>query len=121
MIWLRSFLLLGLIAHKAIWEVLGRKDRSAREPFRPIKVLKVALLLGFLLQTFLPPLFPIVAVPAGLQVAAGVVLFSTGLGLAITARCQLGRNWANVEAATVLPDQFLVARGPIGAAGHSGV
>lgn len=111
MIWLRSFLLLGLIAHKAVWEMLGRKNRAAREPFRPIKALKVALLLGFLLQVFLPPLFPIAAVPAGLQVASGVVLFTAGLALAVTARCQLGRNWANVESATVLPDQLLVARG----------
>jgi protein-S-isoprenylcysteine O-methyltransferase Ste14 len=38
-------------------------------------------------------------------------LYGVGLGMAILARVQLGRNWANVEDAQALPGQALVTNG----------
>ena len=71
MIWLRAYLLAGLVAHKLVWEVLRRGRGSApKEPFRPVKLLKMALLAAFLAQTVLPPVLPL-SPYAGFQVPAG--------------------------------------------------
>lgn len=108
---LRAYLLTGMVAHKVVWEVLKRHaERGPRQPFRLIKAVKVAVLAGLLLQSFLPEILPIAPDPFPLQVA-GVCLFTLGLAVAVAARIQLGRNWSDVESATVLPQQELVAQG----------
>ncbi len=108
---LRAYLLTGMVAHKLVWEVLKRHAGSGpRQSFRLIKAVKVAVLAGLLLQCFLPAILPIAADPFPLQ-AAGLCLFTLGLAVAVAARFQLGRNWSDVESATVLPQQELVARG----------
>lgn len=113
MIWLRAYLLAGLVVHKLVWEVLRRRTASGpavTAPLRPIKLVKIALLVAFLAQTVLPPVLPISAEP-GFQVVLGTLLFTLGLGVAVAARVRLGRNWSNVESATVLQDHSLVAEG----------
>jgi protein-S-isoprenylcysteine O-methyltransferase Ste14 len=108
---LRVFLFAAMVLHKLVWEVLRRRGtRAARQPFRPIKALKIAVLGGLLLQCFLPELLPVMAEPRVLRVA-GAILVALGLATAVAARVQLGRNWSDVESATVLPEQQLVAAG----------
>ncbi|MBI5085881.1 MAG: isoprenylcysteine carboxylmethyltransferase family protein [Acidobacteria bacterium] len=109
---IRVYLLAGLVLHKVVWEVLRQGlDKRGRLPgFRPIKAVKMAALAFLLLQPFLPELLPIAARPAVVH-AAGLLLFTTGLVVAITARLQLGRNWSDLEAAAVQPGQALVRTG----------
>lgn len=108
---LRLYLVAAMVAHKLVWEVLRRRGGPAvPQPFRPIKALKIAVLAGLLLQCFLPEILPISADPRVLRVA-GTLLLTLGLATAVSARVQLGRNWSNVESATVLPEQRLVAAG----------
>jgi protein-S-isoprenylcysteine O-methyltransferase Ste14 len=38
-------------------------------------------------------------------------MYAAGLGVAMLGRLQLGRNWANIEDAQVLPDQQVVQSG----------
>ncbi|HEY3444098.1 MAG TPA: methyltransferase [Paludibaculum sp.] len=100
-----------MVAHKLVWEVLRRRDGNAgRPPFTPIKAVKIAVLSGLLLQCFLPEILPMASEPRVLRVA-GALLLTLGLAVAVAARVQLGRNWSNVESATVLPGQQLVSAG----------
>jgi len=100
-----------MVLHKLVWEVLRRRDGTAGSPpFRPIKAVKIAVLGGLLLQCFLPEILPITNEPRVLRVA-GAALLTLGLAVAVAARVQLGRNWSNVESATVLPGQQLVSAG----------
>ena len=41
----------------------------------------------------------------------GTLLLTLGLATAVAARVQLGKNWSDLESATVLPGQRLVAAG----------
>lgn len=108
---LRAYLLAGLVAHKVVWEILKRgAGAPPRQPFRPIKAVKILVLAALLLQPFFPELLPISATPFPFQLA-GTTIYTLGLAVAIAARVQLGRNWSDVESATVLPRQQLVARG----------
>lgn len=114
---LRLYLLGGLVLHKAVWEVLKRRDRrsvsaspAATPLARAAKLVKVAILAGILVQTLVPDVLPILAEPAPLR-AAGAVMFTLGLAVAIVARFQLGDNWSDIEAGLVKPDHRLVARG----------
>jgi protein-S-isoprenylcysteine O-methyltransferase Ste14 len=116
MILLRLYLLLGLVAHKAVWEVLKRRpeavqERAAISPGRRlVKMAKVAFLGGIILQTLLPDILPISDDPWRLR-ASGAVIYSLGLALAIVARIQLGANWIDIEDARVLSGQRIVATG----------
>lgn len=108
---LRAYLLAGMAAHKLLWEILKRRAGAPpRQPFRPIKAVKIAVLLALLAQCFLPEILPLAPHPILLR-AAGAVLYTLGLAVAMAARLQLGRNWSDLESATVLPQQQLVARG----------
>jgi protein-S-isoprenylcysteine O-methyltransferase Ste14 len=113
---LRLYLLAGLVAHKAVWEVLKRRPTAAhRAPARGptvalVKLAKIALLIGIVAQTLLPPILPIADDATALQLL-GVPLYTLGLLIAITARWQLGTNWADIEAAQVLDQQHVVASG----------
>jgi protein-S-isoprenylcysteine O-methyltransferase Ste14 len=115
---LRLYLFAGLVAHKAIWEILKRRlppeRRKKRGPLPPIalaaKAVKVVLLLGFLAQPFLPTVLPITAEPFALEVA-GTILYTVGLATAVAGRVQLGAQWSDIEAAGLLPGHKLVGEG----------
>jgi protein-S-isoprenylcysteine O-methyltransferase Ste14 len=117
MILLRVYLLLGLIAHKALWEILKRRAGvSARRPRQTsgfstlVKIVKAVLLIALAAQTVLPEILPIAEDPVILRVA-GILLFTLGLALAMAARIELGDNWLDIEDAQVRPDQALIATG----------
>ena len=115
---IRGLLLVGLIAHKVVWEVLKRRDgrnvgtaqRSGGPLTTAVKVVKVLVLLFLVVQTAILDVLPIDAEP-GLLRGLGLVLFLCGLAMAVSARLQLGRNWVDLEEYRLLPGQALVARG----------
>lgn len=122
MLILQLYLFFGLIFHKVIWEVL--KLRSAEKPvesasakLKIIKSVKVAILLGVIVQIWIPDLPPIMSDPFWLRLA-GVILFTLGLATAVTARFQLGDNWANIETGQVLRRQNVVESGIYGFVRH---
>lgn len=118
MTWLRLYLFAGLVAHKAVWEVLKRRlppERRKKRGTLPLiarlaKVAKVILLLGFLAQPFLPTVLPITAHPFVLELIGGL-LYSVGLATAVAGRVQLGAQWSDIEAAGLLPGHRLVGEG----------
>jgi len=109
---LRLFLLSGLLLHKAIWEVLGRRDRVEKPTpaVLLVKSAKLAVLIGLCLQTVTPAVLPILPEPAALRWPGGL-LFAAGLALAIVARFQLGRQWSDIETASVRADHAIVEYG----------
>src|SRR5262249_23659041 len=115
---LRLYLLAGLILHKMIWEVLKRPQRltlaeAQATPAVRVKLtraLKMAILLGIVMQTVITDVLPITSEPFILR-TLGVLLYSLGLLMAITGRLQLGRNWSDIETAQVLRGQTVVAHG----------
>lgn len=122
MLILKFFLVSGLVLHKAIWEILRTtskekpiEDRSIQ--LSAIKVVKIAILLGVVVQIFLPDVFPISAEPFAIRVL-GTVLYTGGLLTAILARFQLGNNWANIETGQIVKDQQVVAKGIYGFIRH---
>lgn len=116
MILLRVYLLAGLLAHKALWEILKRKEHAAPKPvqnfsLRIVKAAKVALLLGVLVQTVLPfEVLKISPEPFSLRVA-GVILYTAGLFTAMLGRLQLGKNWADIETPQVEGEIAVVSQG----------
>lgn len=115
---LRIFLFLGLLLHKAVWEVLKRPGATAA-PKAPrqattlksvVKLVKVGVLLFLVVQTLFLDIFPISRDPQALRIA-GVILYAAGLAIAILGRVELGRNWANLEDYQVLSGQSLVQTG----------
>lgn len=103
MIALKVYLFAGLIAHKILWEVMKRKQpavmRSKSVPKTSvvvIRLIKLAILIGILVQTLLPDVLPIMDDPFPLRVV-GVLLFTLGLGVAMLARVQLGDSWSDIE------------------------
>jgi protein-S-isoprenylcysteine O-methyltransferase Ste14 len=116
MLFLRIYLLAGLVAHKAVWEILKRRPQSL-QPRAPrslfvqlVKVVKVAILLGIALQTFLPDILPLSSEPFMLRLA-GALIYTAGLLIAIRGRTELGINWSDIETAKVLSDQSVVSSG----------
>jgi protein-S-isoprenylcysteine O-methyltransferase Ste14 len=115
MIFLRIYLLLGLVVHKAVWELLRKKsDEKPKEPrslkLTAVKAVKIAVLLGVVIQTMLPDILPISDEPFLIR-AFGTSIYTLGLLTALAARFQLGDNWANIETGQVLDRQQVVARG----------
>src|SRR4029450_2970521 len=111
----RAALFLGLVLHKAIWEILKRADRPAlraagRLRLRAVKVVKILVLAFLLVQTLFLDILPISGAPAQLHLVGGV-FYLLGLSLAITARMQLGRTWLDLENFDVRPTQTIVDRG----------
>ena len=111
----RVLLFLGLVLHKTVWEVLKRDDRRHRSgsvplSVRSIKALKVLVLAFLLVQTLFLDVLPIAPVAEWLPLAGGA-LYLLGLGLAVTARVQLGRNWLDLESFAVRPGQTIVDGG----------
>lgn len=115
---LRIYLLSGLIAHKAYWEFMKR-GAATKRPSKPsaslkitlVKAVKIAILIGILVQTLLPwSVFPLARDPFFLQMF-GAVLFTLGLGSAIAGRAHLGQNWADIETPTSVYKPALVTHG----------
>lgn len=113
---LRLYLLTGLVVHKLVWEVLKRwrapgHRRAAQSAFAMfLKGVKVAILVGLVVQTLSPEILPIMHDPLLLRVV-GVPLYTCGLCVAILGRLQLGDSWADIEAAQILQHQSVVATG----------
>jgi protein-S-isoprenylcysteine O-methyltransferase Ste14 len=114
---LRLALLLGLAAHKGLWEVLKRRAGAppaaafAVSPnIRLVKLGKMAVLAFLVTQTLCLEILPIAREPGTLR-AVGVGIFVVGLATAMSARVQLGRNWVDLEDAQVLPTQSVVEHG----------
>jgi protein-S-isoprenylcysteine O-methyltransferase Ste14 len=110
--WIRIYLLLGLLFHKALWELLKRRGGAAPKPNLPLKVKvlssgKLAALLAIVLQTVAPPVLPISSHPFALEIA-GLIVYTLGLLAAVTARVQLGWNWSDIEKAHVRARHELV-------------
>jgi len=115
MIFLRIYLLLGLVIHKVVWELLRKKSDGKPKEQRSfkltaVKAVKIAVLLGVVIQTMLPDIFPISEEPFVIR-AIGTSIYTLGLLTALAARFQLGDNWANIETGQVLDRQQVVARG----------
>ena len=115
MLILQIYLFLGLVLHKIIWEVL--KNKSAGKSADPqsvklvaIKAVKIGILVGILVQIWLPDILPI-ATNSFLLRLIGVAIYTLGLATAIAARFQLGENWSNIETGQVLESQNVVASG----------
>lgn len=115
MLILQIYLFLGLVFHKLVWEVL--KSSSAEKPIESrspkllaIKAVKVAILVGIMVQVFLPDIFPISTEPIPVRLV-GIAIYTLGLATAVAARFQLGGNWANIETGQILGSQRLVASG----------
>jgi protein-S-isoprenylcysteine O-methyltransferase Ste14 len=113
---MRLYLLAGLVFHKAVWEVMKRRVRtpgSEKQPAPKVKILsalKIAILAAIILQTFLPDFLPILEHPENLR-RAGLILYTLGLAIAVSARIQLGQNWSDIEKSFVARSHLLVARG----------
>jgi protein-S-isoprenylcysteine O-methyltransferase Ste14 len=116
---LRMYLLVGLIAHKVVWEVLKRRQRYAgASEHLPslsirgmlIKAVKIGILLGVVAQTAAWDVFPIAQAPLILRVM-GVVMYTVGLFITIEGRLRLGDNWSDIETAQVLHEQTIVSHG----------
>lgn len=119
-----AYLLAGLLAHKALWEALKRRERpAAKAPQNMrlllVKMVKVGILLGILIQTALPlfakyglraELFPISGNPFSLRIL-GVVLYTIGLVTAILGRLQLGESWSDIEAPRAAEQRPVVSQG----------
>lgn len=128
MLIVRIYLLTGLILHKALWELLKRPGRfvgvddaaPSRDglPARTqksmaiqlVKAIKVAILLGIAAQTLLPEILPMSSDPLALRVF-GVLIYTSGLFIAIRGRLELGTNWSDIESARVSHEQAVVANG----------
>ena len=123
---LRIYLLSGLVAHKAVWELLKRRQLRSNATTDPltrslpatvIKLLKVGILLGIIVQTMLPEIAPIEIGSDNLRIV-GVALFTVGLIVAITSRVQLGNNWSDIESATILDADAVISNGIYGYIRH---
>ena len=106
MIYFKFYLLLGLLAHKALWEVLKRRGPgngivapTVKPRVQVVKLVKLAILLGILAQTMIPwDLLPIITSGDELPIrAAGGILYTFGLLVAILGRLHLGNNWSDIE------------------------
>jgi len=75
-----------------------------------LKVIKVAVLAGLVIQTLFLNLLPFRRDSIWRR-ALGGLLFFGGLMTAIAGRVHLGDNWANIEDYQVLPEQSLVTKG----------
>lgn len=114
---LRIIFCLGLVSHKAVWELMKKEgvpgNRRTPSPSllkRFFKYLKVVALAFLVVQTLFLDLFPLSNEPAAFR-TVGLVIYLLGLGIAIAGRLQLGKNWANLEDYQVLRGQALVTSG----------
>ena len=116
MLLFRIYLLLGLVLHKAVWEIMKRRERPPQwQESQPLKTrlasgAKLAVLAALVVQILAPELLPISRAPTTLR-AAGLLLYTLGWVTAVTARIQLGRNWSDIEKSCIKQDHALVSHG----------
>jgi protein-S-isoprenylcysteine O-methyltransferase Ste14 len=120
---LRFYLLAGLVAHKVYWEVTKRRvsslPRQTPGPVvRLIKAVKVAVLLAIVAQALAPlTILPLSVDPAPVQ-AAGLLLYTVGLAMALLGRSQLGNSWSDIEAPGQVAKAVLISHGLYGYIRH---
>jgi protein-S-isoprenylcysteine O-methyltransferase Ste14 len=114
---LRLILFLGLVFHKVLWEIMKRRESLGitPQPFKwsfksLVKFFKMMVLVFLVVQTLFLDLLPIVDRPIGLRVM-GTTIYFVGLAMALTARLQLGKHWANIEDCQVISGQSLITSG----------
>ena len=125
MIILKIYLLAGLIFHKAIWEILKRRQGSAESVSettsspgnRLVKLVKLMILVAIIAQTVLPDFLPITDEPLALRLV-GLCIFTLGLLIAISARLQLGNNWSDIEDGKIADKHAVVSKGIYGYIRH---
>lgn len=115
MLVLQIYLFLGLVLHKIIWEVLksktaAKQTESASPKLLATKAIKIGILVGILVQVWLPDVLPIATDSFAIRLV-GTAIYTLGLLTAIAARFQLGENWSNIETGQVLENQSVVATG----------
>ncbi|HKS66603.1 MAG TPA: isoprenylcysteine carboxylmethyltransferase family protein [Candidatus Acidoferrales bacterium] len=122
---LRVYLFAGLAAHKLVWEVLKRgrnrasiSQRAGQCPWLwAVKAGKIGVTIALFIQLFLPEILPISDKPVVARII-GVILFTSGLLIAISARFELGNNWSDIETGEVKKDHMLVNGGVYGYIRH---
>jgi protein-S-isoprenylcysteine O-methyltransferase Ste14 len=122
---LRLTLLLGLVLHKVLWEVMKRAEgapaqRGVRPPagkLAPVKLAKMGALGFLVVQTLALNVLPISARPRLLR-KVGLLLYLSGLTVAIAGRLGLGNNWVDLEDSQVLPEHAVVSTGIYGYIRH---
>jgi len=116
---MRVYLLAGLVAHKAIWELLRWRqggDKGVKRPPRPLKaklvaVVKISILLSIIAQTVISfDVLPICASSDMIRIV-GLVIYTIGIVVAVLGRLQLGENWSDIEEGQVIQEQQVVSRG----------
>jgi protein-S-isoprenylcysteine O-methyltransferase Ste14 len=123
MLLLQIYLFSGLVLHKVIWEVLRlrsdlpTKAATGSARLTVVKLVKITIFIGILIQIWLPDFLPI-SIDASVIRPTGIALFTLGLMTAIAARIQLGNNWSNIESAKVLADHAVVDKGIYGYVRH---
>lgn len=116
---LTVYLLAGLIIHKGVWEILKRgQPMHLRTPppqdlfSRLAKIAKIIILLGLVVQTFLPDIFPILPGDESWTLRyTGLAIYTLGLAMALAARFQLGKQWSDIEVGQLQEDHQLVDQG----------
>lgn len=121
---LKVYLLTGLIFHKALWEVMKRRQNAGQAKGKPasltsqiIKLVKLMVLAGIVIQTILPDILPISNDPQTIRLT-GLFVFTLGLLTAIAARVQLGNNWSDIEDGKIANKHAVVSSGIYGYIRH---
>jgi len=122
---LKIYLLAGLVFHKALWEILKRRqggtertdETTASLGSRLVKLVKLMILIAIVAQTVLPDFLPISDEPLILRLV-GVCIFTLGLLTAISARLQLGSNWSDIEDGKIADKHAVVSQGIYGYIRH---
>ena len=121
---LKVYLLTGLIFHKALWEVMKRRQNAEQTTGKPasltsriIKLIKLMILAGIVIQTVVQDILPISADPLMIRLT-GLVIFTLGLLTAIAARVQLGNNWSDIEDGKIANKHAVVSSGIYGYIRH---
>lgn len=116
MLFLRIYLLAGLVGHKLVWQLMKRtqgRNNHRSEGIKPklAKAIKIIILVGIVIQTQLPDVLPISTEPYYLRLV-GVLIYSAGLTIAIRSRRELGANWSDIESAQIRGEHKIVSAGP---------
>jgi protein-S-isoprenylcysteine O-methyltransferase Ste14 len=75
-----------------------------------VKAIKIGILIGIVIQTFLEDVLPITQEPLILRIV-GAAVYTAGLLVAILARLQLADNWTDIENGQVLSNHIIVSNG----------
>lgn len=114
---LKVYLLTGLIFHKALWEIMKRRQNADPAPGKPaslasriIKLIKLMILAGIIIQTVVQDILPISDDPLMIRLT-GLFIFTLGLLTAVAARVQLGNNWSDIEDGKIANKHAVVSSG----------